>query len=137
MDIANLVDYEVTHRLELKHPITEVGLGIYFDVVSVNAKEPRKVQVRNQAKLMALNIAQGRKKDKTESEMASLIEKQTERTIELLAACIKSWDWGKNKFDGVANLELTPENAAKVLAKDWIFDQVDAAVADIENFIKG
>jgi len=136
MDIATLVQYDAPYEYELKNPTTEDGIGVVFKVISINSPGPKAVMRRNQAKVMLSGVGKEKLTDKKEGELVTMIEKNEGRTVDLLASCVVGWDWGKAEWNKKKNLEFTPENVKEVLAVDWIFNQLDGVVSDIENFTK-
>lgn len=116
MDISQLVQYERAFPLELKHPVTGEKVGVTFNVRHIDCSAATAVVDRQSA--------------------GEVLEaSSTDRSLEVLAACIESWDWGKHTFNG-EKLELTPENALLVLkSSPWINRQVLAATGRIANFM--
>jgi len=136
MDIANLVQYDAPYEIELRHPVTDDPIGVTISVTSANSPAAKRIQMQNQARLMAMNL--GKSKDKSEAEILALLEKQVKKTVEQLAACVVGWDWKGQVFGKLGkDPAFSPANVNTVLDTDWIFDQVNEAVSDIANFTKG
>jgi hypothetical protein len=130
------LQYDAPYEVELRHPITDENIGVTVSVTSANSPAAKRVQMQNQARLMAMNL--GKNKEKSEAEILALLEKQVKKTVEQLAACVTGWNWGGKTFGKLGkDPEFTPANVSAVLDTDWIFDQVNDAVSDIANFTKG
>ena len=135
MDILAQVQYDapIEHELELPNG---KATGVVFKLVSANSPASKKIMLQNQARLMASNI--GKSREKTEAEYLKLLEKQVDKTVEQVAACVVGWDWNGNSAGKIGkDPAFTPENVKYVLEADWIFEQVSEVVGEIENFTKG
>ena len=124
MDISNLVDYEKTFPLELVNPSTDEGLGIVFEMRSIDSAAAERVllehtdkQIERFAKRKLPTAVQGKKAE-----------------LERLAACIKSWDWGPHTFDGSVPA-LSIATAVRVFEKlPWAERQAREAAETVKNF---
>jgi hypothetical protein len=121
MGIADIVQYEREFPLELKHPKTGKPIGVTFYVKHIDCGAATAVVERRM-----MPAVLGESKSRISS------------TLEPYAACVSSWDWGKQEFeDGKGVLEMTPENALYVLeTAHWIGRAVMDASSNIGNFTK-
>lgn len=125
MSISNLVKYDEAFKYELTHPASGDGLGIIFSLVS-SASDQAKAVLRKHIKANHMLQRKGKTIDVDEGEA---------QVIERLSASIVAWEWGENEFrEGKGAPEFNKDNVADVLAVDWIFDQINRQVNDIQNF---
>lgn len=125
--ILGLVDYNKPVRYELKDPANGAGLGVFFDLVSIESDVAVSV--------FREHLLQPDVEQKIAGSERLTIGMQVAR--ERVAAAIVGWDFNGNVLDeGDENEpELTFENKLKLLAKDWIYKQLDAQVGNISNFM--
>jgi len=128
-DLSTLTNERKPHELELLHPGTKRGLGVFLTLISVNEPGPKKVT----AKINTLAGKLARKNQGFNSEQLR------ENAIEILTACTTGWRWGDDADGNPATwageqLAFTPANLRKVLIIDELRDQVDQEVADNSNF---
>lgn len=124
MDIAKLVDYESTFKLELVNPVTEEKVGITFEMRSVESAASKKVLRKH------LDEVIERQQRNKLIKGADTIR----RELEKVAACIASWDWGSNTYNGVKP-ELSMKKAVEILEEQgWIFAQASEACNKVANF---
>src|SRR5690625_1284819 len=127
MAISDLVQYEATFDLDLKHPINGEDLGIVFHVRSAECDAAKKVLRVTLNKQLA-----AQKKGKNLS-----IQEGEEYELKRVSACMAGWDWGDQEFiKGEGAPEFTPENVDAVLKVEWIYKQVSEAISDIANFTR-
>lgn len=126
--ILDLVNYNAPIRYELRNPANNSGLGVVFELVSVESDQARQVFHDH---LMQPGVEQ-----KIAGTDRVTLGMQIAK--ERIAAAIVGWDFGGNVLeDGDdAEPELTFENKMKLLSKDWIQKQLDAQVGNIGNFMK-
>lgn len=126
MDIAKRVNYETTFEYEVTDPETGEGTGLFLDLRSTSSAEVKAVSRKHIDFISAQQRA-------NKTVKVDVLERQV---VEKLVAAVAGWRWeGDAKFNG-EKLEYTPENVRKVVEVDWIFDQVNKQVGDIENFTK-
>lgn len=124
-------------EVELKHPATNEPLGLYWTVLGSESdafrefiKETLNTRIRKEA------MAKKRGKD---LEIRTMDEAEAE-TIDLLTVCSLGWRSGDKptlKFSG-EDLAFNVPNVRKVLQTlPWIRKQLDEAIGDLENFMKG
>ncbi len=115
--------------VQLYHPGTNEELGITIHILGKDSDEFQKVSRAQSKKRMA-------KLSKSGFRATPIPTEEIEHDgIELLAACTKSWNGVQ--VDGKV-LECTQENVIAVYERfSWIREQVDAAIGDRANFIKG
>lgn len=126
MDIAKLVNYESTFEYEVTDPKTGEGTGLFLDLRSASSEAVKAVSRKHIDFISAQQRANKNVK-------VEVLERQV---IEKLVASVADWRWeGDAEFNG-EKPEFTAANVQKVLEVDWIFDQVNKQVGDIENFTK-
>ncbi len=126
--ILGLVDYNTPIRYELKNPANGNGLGVFFDLVSIESDVAVGVFREH---LLQPGIEQ-----KITGNERLTIGMQVAR--ERIAAAIVGWDFNGNVLEDGDEDEpaLTLENKMKLLSKDWIQKQLDAQVSKISNFMR-
>lgn len=130
-DLSQLSSTRNPFELELVHPGTKKGLGLFLTLISVNEPGPKKITSRVTAAAQKL----GRKNT------SFTADELRENAISILTACTTGWRWDKDADGEPANwggvqLDFTPENLRKVLLVDELRDQVDTEVADNANFFR-
>lgn len=130
-DLSALASERKPFELELVHPGTKRGLGLYLEIISINEPGPKKVTSR-------INAAAQKLIRKNQSFTA---EQQRDNAIEILSACTIGWHWREDADGNPANwngeqLDFTPANLRKVLLVDELREQVDTEVADNSNFFR-
>lgn len=126
--ILGLVDYNTPIRYELKNPANGNGLGVFFDLVSIESDVAVGVFREH---LLQPGIEQ-----KITGNERLTIGMQVAR--ERIAAAIVRWDFNGNVLEDGDEDEpaLILENKMKLLSKDWIQKQLDAQVSKISNFMR-
>ena len=115
--------------VQLYHPGTNEELGITIHVLGKDSDEFQKVS-RAQSKKRMAKLSKGGFRG-----TPIPLEELERDGIELLAACTKAWTGVQ--VDGKV-LECTQENVIAVYERfAWIREQVDVAIGDRANFIKG
>lgn len=124
-------------ELELLHPITREPLGMFLTVCGMYSERyiahQRKVQ---NADLLKARQGKGKKQDEDIMQIAE------DRGTALLVACTTGWRHGESKalpFHGGKH-EFSAEKCAELYTSKslpWVRLQVDRAIADDSNFIKG
>lgn len=118
-------------EIELRHPVSNVPMGMYITIVGKDSKEFRDyTHAKINERLRKEAYAQKRGKDVD----VRTVESIEAENIELLVACTKGWR-GIVK-DGV-EVPFNVKNAI-ALYQDyrWIYDQINEAIGDYENFLK-
>lgn len=129
IDLSSLTAQRKPFELELVHPGTKRGLGLFLTLISVNEPGPKKVTAR-------INSAAQKLARKNNSFTADQLR---ENAVDILSACTTGWRWGTDA-DGKPSswngeqLEFHPNNLRMVLMIDELRDQVDTEVADNTNF---
>lgn len=121
-------------ELELFHPGTKEGLGVFVTVLGQDSDEYRKVFQVQQRKRLDRAMRGGGIRIKSVASPESLEQDANE----LLAACTKSWRTGEEQhlLIGGEKLECSRDNAMRVYRDyPWIKEQVDDAVNDRANFL--
>lgn len=120
-------------EIELKHPVTGEGLGQYISILGSDSKQYQDyiTRVGNEARRKEF-------KDKRRGRTPEIetVEELKAEATKLLVAMTTGWRC--INYKGNENFPFTPENAA-MLYDEIIFirRQVDAAIVDLENFMKG
>jgi hypothetical protein len=136
LDLASACD--APHEFELKHPQTEDGLGVFVSVVGVES-----------ATFQAYVRAEGNKarrkqfKGRGASEPVT-IEDEEDSLLRAVVACMTGW---RTVIDGKSEpviyiagdaKQFTETNAVAWLKQfRWAAQQINAATADLGNFMKG
>ena len=119
-------------EIEIKHPATLVGTGVFISVIGKDAPAYRNI-VRGMADESLRRQAAG----KTAMADTSL-DKLEAKNIEALVAATTGWRDGDDpalELNG-ERLEFSPANARKVYAEILpIRDQVSEAINDLGNFM--
>lgn len=133
-------------EIELKHPTTKKPTGIFIGVVGKHSQIFRDIvreRTNDRIRREAENAQRGKEPEPTTAEEVEA------RAIELLTACTTHWRSETRtakgevtdnkpivKFKG-EELTFNAGNVAKVYtAMIWAREQVDAAIGDLELFIK-
>lgn len=142
MDIAKLDTVAQSNsgfEAPLHHPGTLVDLGIFITVLGRDSTEFRRVSAeQNRKRVAKIQKAGGTQR------VALTVEELESDSLDLLAACTKSWrqvdEKGKESKTltvGGTEIECTRDNARKLYSEyPWIKEQVDSAVTDRSNFSK-
>lgn len=118
-------------EIELLHPITRAPLSQYISVVGKDSKLFREHVARTSNVERRALLASQRRAQPYEGKS---FETQQEEGTELLAACTTGW---RNLFYKGSEFPFSNDNARKLYAEQiWIRAQVDAAIVDVENFMK-
>jgi len=117
-------------EVELYHPATNIDLGIKITVLGKDSDTFKKISTAQARKRMN-KIAKGG----TFKASAISPEEVEEDNIELLAACTKGWVGMK---EGGKEITFSKEAAIDLYTRHaWMREQVDAAIGDRANFLKG
>lgn len=145
--IDTVRDCNVGADIELKHPTTSKGTGVFFTVLGRDSDAFRDhVKEQNDADERREFMARKRGREPE----PKLSDQQEAEAVDLLAAVITGWYTltpAKKKGDpptrkdtvnfGGEELAFSGLNAKKILRERlWVRRQVDAALGDMENFIK-
>lgn len=125
MDLLDLKPTE-QFKLDIVNPKTGGSTGITFTIKSEDSDE---------AKVVARKIASDHLNANGKKHSVPELEVQA---LERIAACVDGWDFGDVEWRGVVNPEFSKETLLDVLRElEWVFEQVNEAVTDRANFIKG
>jgi hypothetical protein len=125
MDISQVVNYEKTFLLEVKHPITDEPFGLTMQIRSSGSEACKTIYRKHADEIIEMRYKGKRPKGKQAE------KEELERT----AASIASWDWS-----GEANYKNTKPVLSMALAIEvldkvpWIYAQVKEAADRLENF---
>lgn len=138
LDLASLSAQkacETPFEFELKHPVTEEGLGVFISVVGTES-EAFKAHTRKKAN--AALARQFKNQRRSRDEAAPTVEQAEKDGIDLVVACTVGWRTGetpKITHAGKA-LEFSESNARFIYAERWIRDQAAEAIGDLGNFMQ-
>lgn len=124
-DLKNLMVAQTT-EIELRHPVSKVGLGMFITIVG---KDSDPFQAAQRARMNTrLHEA---KKSGANTPSAEQID---EENLTLLCKCVINW---RTLILGGEEFPYTPENVRKLLTEyPWVREQIDEEVGDRGNFIK-
>lgn len=132
-DLSKLVDTEHLYALHLHYPGNDaVMIPLTMQVRSSGSARVREINLRHGTERINKRV-KGKNLD------AGKLEREE---YERVAACIASWEWGKdkdgNQFDWKGSVpELTMAKAIEVLSEaEWIYEQVKEAADNVANFTK-
>lgn len=132
VDLLDLADLDPAvacakgFELELVHPVSERGLGVFITVQGSESQAYQRVY-RERVDEMLNRSAKGKAKPDTPEQ----IEK---KGAALLAEVTTGW---RGVVLGGEELPFTPANARKLYEEQrWVRQQVDRAVHDLGNFMK-
>lgn len=120
-------DFEQAFPLEILHPITGDKTGLVIDIVSYRSEWVKRVQRR----LANSAIRENKKNPKK----VGTVEEVEERTNEIVAASIVSWNMTRDKTP----VECTPETVMQIISDPryfFIAEQVDKAADEDAIFTK-
>lgn len=123
-------------RIELNHPTTGTGLGIYVTVLGKHSTVFRDIVRERVNKRVHKESMAARRGKHLDPRTAEEVEREA---LELLVACTLGWDSGEDDPTLTFKGEKLPFNAANALNVYsellWVREQVDNAIGDLENFI--
>lgn len=120
-------DFEETFTVEIIHPVTREKTGLEIEVASYRSERVKRIQ----RKLANAAIRENRKNPKK----IGTVEEVEERTNEIVAASVVSW----NMTRGGQAVPATPEEVMKIISDPryfFIAEQVDAGADEDANFTK-
>lgn len=161
VDIFNLdpvANSEKGADLELVHPASQIGLGVFINILGNESAEVRAYAKKKVSEQTRKNFAnqKGRRPDPDRLAQET-VDRIFDRSssVELAMVAAKGW-WRYKNPDAIVTigqdatevkgrvdtmlfngeeLPFTPENARKVFeARPWIATQVDAGTQDLDNF---
>lgn len=135
-DFSKFIEYERTHTVELRDPITGEGTGIKFGVVSSDSK-----RVVDGLRGWQAGVWERRREaggaDLTDKERLAFID---EHTVEELVHAIVTWDFGKHSWGRLSGSGEPSEEDRRYFAEHensgWAVAQLAAAVKNIGNFMQ-
>lgn len=124
-------------EVELRHPVTNQPLGIFWGVLGSDSdifRDHVKETINDRLRKEAMAKKRGRDLE------VRTMEDAEQDSIELLIVCSTHWRTGDEKtlrFKG-EDLAFSVPNAKRVLEDmRWIRAQIDEAIGDLGNFMKG
>jgi hypothetical protein len=152
VDFANLDTAqacETVFDLELLHPKTDEPMGAFIQIVGRDSSDFRSASVETTNAILKRNFEAQRKGNVK----APTIEDAERNTVKLLAAATRGWYTktpGKKPGEpdliedgllfGGTRLMFSQEAAANLYANpgyEWLRNQVDKAIGEVGNFLKG
>ena len=122
-------------EIQLLHPVSRVPLDIFIRVFGKDSLV-FKAHLRQSVNARLRKTALDRKRGIPD---VPTVEAGEEDTIAALVACTTAWRTGEEPVINFAgeNLSCTPASAAFIYSQlPWVREQIDEAVADLENFLK-
>jgi hypothetical protein len=137
MAISKLARVDNSRDYELHDPNdASKKLGVVFQIRSINNPDAKRVMKLETGKL-AMKTRGANDQIDQDALVGLIVSQSFDPSPEALATCITGWNWGDEEFeDGGGALEFTPANVARVLALDWIADQVRDEAYQVANFTK-
>lgn len=126
--------------LELRHPVTREGLGVFITVAGQDSTAFRDHARRKANEALRRQFEAKRRGKDADAPTMEQIEADA---IELLVAVTLGWRTeAGGKSEPVIvwagdRLECTPDNARRLYRERFIREQVDEAVGDLANFLPG
>lgn len=105
--------------------------GVIFNMTSSKA-----TKALVEAKKMRNDLL-SKRKGKSKSELSGDdIDAIEDMLVRKLAACIDSWEWPEEYFEGEGKPKLSIDEAVRILKDaDWILVQISEVSDNVENFI--
>ena len=132
VDLASLnlsVHAAKPFKLELRHPVTKGGLGQYILLLGMDS--PQVQEFANEQANEKMRKLADRARRGLEPEVQTVEQRREEGTQLLVAATV-----GFENIDFGGPVTFSHAAAHKLYTElSWVRSQVDAAVADIENFM--
>jgi hypothetical protein len=125
---------EKGYELELRHPVSNVPLGVFITVVG-SESDAFQDHVRRKANERLRQDFAAQRKGK---ENVPTVEQAEKDGIDLIVACVTGWRTGGERVIqlGPDKLECTEANARTVFTSlRWARDQVAEAIGDLGNFM--
>ncbi|MDD5385347.1 MAG: hypothetical protein PHG89_10770 [Gallionella sp.] len=129
-------------EIELKHPVTGAGLGIFVTVAGKDStlfKDYLRDSINEELRRAHFNKKRGK------DDEIPTVEKGEQRSIEMLTVCTLGWRWDdkavfplQKKGQPLEELAFNVANVKRVYTElPAARKQVDEAIGDLENFMKG
>jgi hypothetical protein len=124
-DLGEIVNYEGLYTIEIQDPRDDKPIGVSVTLRSAGSEKAKRV-LKNHQKDRLERVQRGK--------MIVDVDKLERQAEEQVAACIESWNWGRNTYKSE-----TPENNMKwylrVLSEQpWFFHQCKEGSEKVENF---
>ena len=127
-DFSNLIEYDKTYPVVIKHPLTGEDTGIRINVVSSDSKRVVDALRKANSEFWRASAVAG-DGDAPEVPDSSRIT---------LVNSIDSWDWGEGGFAHITGAGPASLADSEFLVdhpnSGWIVAQISAGCANIENF---
>lgn len=118
-------------KIELRHPVTNEPLGVFITVLGRDSQAFRdhmRTAINDRLRRESVAKRRGREPD------LMTVEVGEAEAIDLLVVCTVGWEGVTYKGQP---LEFSVPNAKTLYADlPWVRSQVDAAIGDLENFMK-
>lgn len=139
IDLASISAKDACNKgfeLELHHPVSHAALGVFITVVG-SESDAFQSHVRRKANDRLRKQFADQRKGRAED--APTVEEVERNAIELLAACTTAWRTGDKPTITLAGEDLacSEGNARRLYEEKWIREQVDEAIGDLGNFMRG
>ena len=134
-DISTLINYDQTFPVMIKNPITGEGVGITFNMVSMDSERVSIVDKRIDTERWIAAFESAEKR--LTPEIVAKFSAKSER--ERLIAAIDSWDWGDHEFGELGKSpECNEANKRYVIDHPnahWIRVQLESRAVELVNFM--
>lgn len=128
-DFSTLIEYDTTHPVVIRNPITGDDTGIRINVVSHDSRRVvNALRKLNNDYFRSLAVA---------GEDAGSVEVPDSDRLKAIH-CIDSWDWGDASFGHISGVGVASQADREYLVdhpnSGWIVGQIVMGCANIENF---
>jgi hypothetical protein len=123
MDLSKLISADEARTLEIVGPDGN-PVGLTMQVMSLDCRAARDASRKHADTLLSAS---------SKKLTGEIVEAEG---LDRLAACIASWDWHGNEWNGIKDAPLTTALAKEVLGQQWISRQVATFAGDLANFTK-
>lgn len=124
MDVFNRVKYDESFEYVLKDPATGEDTDVVFYLRSSGNPDAKALDLKYLNAVKSSNV----------SKKSIPIEHDLDYAYDKLATSITGWN-DKLVFGGEP-LKYNKEAVDKIVRIDWLFDQLNKFVSDVENFMK-
>lgn len=130
-DISKVVDYDATVPVKI---FSDDEGDVIFHVRSIDNPDAQALYAKRRGAMLRSRAVKG---EVAEEEASEFLLSALEPPVDILATCVKSWEWSGHYFGDLGkNPEPTPENVAETLRHKWIKDLVSPVAVNLRNFTK-
>ena len=132
-DLSPKATAEAGAAITIRHPKTNLPLGITITVCGTDSETYKKIQRKQLNRRLELSQRSRNK------QLAMTAEEIEAESMDVIVACTRSWATGERpeiEFNTDEWLPCTPENVRRVYeALPWMKEQVDQEIGDRANFL--